>query len=187
MDQVSKIDQSTYQIKTHPDIIKSIYETRLLYPATIIEDDVIQFNATYVTNVKKTGIYALSIMNTLSKQLFFLKKNDIGIYGFDLSDIIIIDKHIGIFINHKILVPLDESYLYITQILPTVRFSDPLIYQISKLPAKIHTNIVFYGFALFFLYLINVDNISDIRYTKMHRFVERCMSIPIEDRTMHYL
>jgi len=135
-------------------------------------------------NQSDKDIFINKFIYDIGSQILLLKENQIGIKHFNLSDIVVLNSNIFLFINPNMLYNLlskkdiDESlpeYTHGTFTLDSIDskslFLPP---EFSKKNKYYYYTTSYYSFAKLLLYYFNIK-ISDIEYTSLYFFCKRCL------------
>lgn len=156
-------------------------------------------------NFKLSEQKCIQIISDLYKHYTNIIKENYGLYGIDIQDIIMIDE-MCIFISPKYILPLQHSRLHsniltMTLFEPLISipyFSSPEIINITVLPATIRTECFYYTLASFIVYCLTNKYIFEgndvksfeeinmiihtIKFGKLFWFLERCLHPNPEER-----
>jgi len=171
----------------------------------IICENIISFSE-YLknNNYKISEQKCIQLIDNLYKNFSYIIKQNYGIYGIDIEDIIIVD-NIFIFISPKYILPLHNSInsnlLFMTLFEPLLSkpyFSSPEIINISTIPASIRIECFYYSLASLVVYCLtnkyifegndlkSVEEIKiiiqSINFSKLYWFLERCLHPNSEER-----
>lgn len=189
-------------------LFDSLVKTQLLFPG-IIENKQLSFKAVSIEYLTKTHIKTehdyINLMESISSQLFYLEKKGYTFYGFDLKDIIIIDKNIFIILNTSYLKKINKDTLSLQFTSPFKKpfFSSPEIVSITSIPSQISYKSIYYSIGSLIVYLrfnqnllfdnkVTTENeieetIEAIKYTRLYWFLKRCFEKNIDDRYLLYI
>ena len=206
------INEFTYSLKINGEYYNYIYHSiqKLVKTAHLDhETNTIIFSAENVIPFKQylleqknkqlSHLKCIRLIDSLSKQIFYLKKLGFGFYGFDINDILTIDD-IFIFCNTQHILPLhDESFIFTSPIKPPY-FSNPELFELTSLPFEINYKCCYYSlgllvvFSLLNIYLLvgnelksseEIDKILQPLYnTKIYWFLKRCLDDDINNRKL---
>jgi hypothetical protein len=206
------INDFTYNLKINGEFEYQLYYTiEKMLKSSHYDDETnsIFFSAenviplkTYIINKKDKKLsYAtcIKLIDDLSKQLFCLNNLGYGIYGFDINDILIIDKTF-IFCSTQYLLELENNNIIFTSLINKPYFSNPELYKLTSLPSKININCSYYSLGLLVVFLLlnkyllvgnefkttkEIDNILQPIYnTKIYWFLKRCLDDDINNRKL---
>jgi hypothetical protein len=147
------------------------------------------------------------MIKCLTTQIEYLNKNNLAFYGFDKSDIIVINESIFLITNMKYLYNLDkERNINFYTPIPKPFFSSPEFRSLCQLPAKINyrTNYYSLGALIVYFYLdiniqLSLENdtkreqptieslLKPIYYTKIYWFLLRCLKDDPEKRILLFI
>jgi len=151
-------------------------------------------------------IQTIQMIQCLTKQIEYLNRNNLAFYGFDKSDIIVINESIFLIANLNYLYNLDKErninfYTPITKPF----FSSPEFVSLKHLPAKINykTNYYSLGALIVYFYLgihinLSLENetkreqpieslLKPICYSKIYWFLLRCLKDDPEKRILLFI
>ena len=181
-------------------------------------------NITNMTNINKTNktnktnkinqnllteMQTIQMIKCLTTQIEYLNRNNLGFYGFDKSDIIVINENIFLIANINYLYNLDKerNLNFYTPITKPI-FSSPEFTSLKQLPAKISykTNYYCLGSIIVYFYLgiqLSLENdtkretksqsesieslLKPIYYTKIYWFLLRCLKNNPEKRILLFI
>ena len=213
--ELTTINDFTYNLKINGDFEDQLYYTiNKMLKSSYYDDETnsIFFSAENVISLKqyildkndKKLSYAtcIKLIDDLSKQLFCLNDLGYGFYGFDINDILVIDNTF-IFCSTQYLLELDESdntNIIFTSLIKKPYFSNPELFKLTSLPAKINHKCSYYSLGLLVVLLImnkyllvgnefktskEIDNIlQPINNTKIYWFLKRCLDDDINNRKL---
>ncbi len=184
-------------------LFDSLVKTNLLFPGTNNNNNLF-FKAISVEilnkNHLKTESDYVNLLETISIQLFYLEKLGYTFYGFDLNDILVIDKCIYCILNPIYIKEIVNKSIIFDSPFKKPFFSSPEINLIKNIPQKISYKSVYYSIGALIIYFKyntymlkitdqeDIENIiSNIKYTSMYWFLKRCFEENIEDRCLVYL
>ena len=165
------------------------------------------FTAEHVETLKQrlskqllTHMQTIHMIDNLSKQINWLKTIQLGIYGFDLDDILVINGCTFILCSSQYMTQLSNNHLTFMMPFELPYFSNPEIASINMLPQKIDYKCVYYSlgclvvFSLLKHYLLvgndfkTVEEIDivlqPLKNTKMYWFLLRCLEHDVHKRTL---
>ena len=199
---------TTYHIGTYskndtkwPILLDSLIHTGLITSNSIFtprSSFFISFDATsveklphFIQNNSVNKNNALNMIHCLNIQLKYIQTKGYSVYGFDIDDIYIIDKHVAFFVNAHRMVPYCNNHMIITEPITLPQFVDPSIKYIDTLPSPpIHINCIYYALINILIYLLTTRTpdlepfLEKIKYTKMYYFMKRCINPDIPERTI---
>jgi hypothetical protein len=141
----------------------------------------------------------VQLLDCLCKQIYYLHNKNIGIYGFQLEDILVIDQKYFLIINPNLLAGLTtiqgKPHLLIdTPLTSLPYFSNPEMIQCSKiLPQYIHYKCIYYSLGILLLYCLTgtyllegndvlsvtntkiEDALHAFYYSKIYWCIKRCL------------
>lgn len=156
-----------------------------------------------------TEIQTIQMIQCLTRQIEYLNRNNLAFYGFDKSDILVINESIFLITSLNYLYNLDKErninfYTPITKPF----FSSPEFVSLKQLPAKINykTNYYSLGALIVYFYLdihiqISLENetkrdqsldsieslLNPIYYSKIYWFLLRCLKDDPEKRILLFI
>ena len=157
-----------------------------------------------------TEMQTIQMIKCLTTQIEYLNRNNLAFYGFDKSDIIVINENIFLISNLNYLYNLDKerNITFYTPI-PKPFFSSPEFTSLRQLPAKISykTNYYSLGAIIVYFYLglqLSLENdakreqtldslsqveslLKPIYYTKTYWFLLRCLKDVPEKRILLFI
>lgn len=156
-----------------------------------------------------TEYQTIQMIKCLTTQIEYLNRNNLAFYGFDKSDIIVINESIFLITNIKYLYNLDKER-NINFYTPIVKpfFSSPEFISLHQLPAKINykTNYYSLGALIVYFYLdIHIQSsleneskretnsesvetlLNSICYTKIYWFLLRCLKDDSKKRILLFI
>jgi hypothetical protein len=154
-----------------------------------------------------TEMQTIQMIKCLTTQIEYLNRNNLAFYGFDSSDIIVINENIFLFASLNYLYNLDKerNITFYTPI-PKPLFSSPEFTSLKQLPAKISykTNYYSLGAIIVYFYLgiqLSLENdtkreetldslchiLNPIYYTKTYWFLLRCLKNNPEKRILLFI
>ena len=210
---IEKVSEYGYKLKINNSNYKIIYKLlKIILKNVFFDEDTnsILFNAESLVELKDyLNEYdyrmpydkCMNMINFLSKQINILKELGYSIYGFDIEDIIILDGSKFIFIGSKYLVDIvedDMCIFYSPFEIPY--FYSPEVFEINKLPSKIHFNSSYYSlgvlitFCILNKYLLEANEVKSeseikkilapLNNTKLYWFLQRCFEPICEKRIL---
>ena len=213
---IEKISEYGYKLKINNSNNKIIYKVLKIILKNIFFDEEtnsVLFNAESLVflkdylkeyNYKMPYDKCVSMIHFLSKQMAILKELGYSVYGFDIEDIIVLDGNKFIFIGSKYFVDIvecDMCIFYGPFDMPY--FYNPEVFEINKLPSKIHINSSYYSlgvlitFCLLNKYLLEANEIKSekvikkilepIYNTKLYGFLIRCFEPICEKRIILFI
>jgi hypothetical protein len=209
---IHKLNNNTYILKIKGENNDLLYKTIKLFIRNSFyddENDTIIFSAEKVTtlknylsdicNFKMPYNTCIKMIDDLTKQLIYLKKQNFGFYGFNINDILVIDDTF-VFCSSYFLLPLVKDYFIFYSPIETPYFSNPEILGLKNLPSKIYYKCAYYSlgslitFCLLNKYLLvgneikSVEDVSSILHplnnTKLYWFIIRCLDTDMHHRKL---
>jgi hypothetical protein len=152
-------------------------------------------------NGKMDYLSVIRLIHSISKQMIYLHENNFSFFGFDLDDILVVDKSLFFVASSNYLLPIvDQTNIVFYNPIKMPYFSNPELFQIHSIPSEINYKCSYYSLGLLVVYcLLNnyllVGNqiktdeeiekaLSAIKYTKMYWFLNRCMNSTCEKRIL---
>lgn len=204
---IETINEFTYSLKIHGEyalIINNMIKKYLNSSYYDTESSILFFSAESVTlfkDINKINIYKM--IDDLTKQIGYLHKLGYGMYGFDISDILIID-NCFLFCSAEYVLPLfkinNKDTIMFHCPIKIPYFSSPEILQLTTLPAEVNYKCIYYSLGTFIvLCLLNkyllVGNeiksteeieliLTPIKGTKLYWFIKRCINQDIFKREL---
>jgi hypothetical protein len=143
----------------------------------------------------------LELILSLTKQIFYLKKQENSYYGLDLDLIVVINENIFLQISTELLVPLTKEHIQLHSPFSKKIFISPELFYLYKLPDSIHFKTIYYSIGSLCIYLLfqkklyeneNIDIdiksvLSPIQNTKLYWFLLRTLEKDIEKRSLLYI
>lgn len=146
----------------------------------------------YKDNRKMDYLSTLKLISNLTKQINYLYSNNFAFYGFDLDDIIVINKRDFFIGSSNYLLPvIDESMIFYSPI-KNPYFSNPELLNLTRLPSEINYKSSYYSLGVLIFYCLSnnyllVGNeikspqeieiaLRTIKNTKMYWFLKRCLT-----------
>lgn len=127
----------------------------------------------------------IKLIDNISKAFKYLEKNDLGYYGLDLDDILVIDDAYYLICNSERLMCIRKEMLQINCLIENCEFSNPEIVSLTELPATIGLKSVYYSIGLLVIFVLLNRKVaigSDIEKTikvlcgsKLYWFIKRCV------------
>ena len=144
---------------------------------------------------------AIKLIYNISKQISYLYENNFSFYGFDLDDILVVNKSIFFVASSNYLLPIvDQINIIFYNPIKMPYFANPELFSTDSLPCEINYKCCYYSLGLLIAYcLLNnyllVGNeikgekeiekaLSAIKYTKMYWFLKRCMNSTCNKRIL---
>jgi hypothetical protein len=210
--EIEQINDFIYSIKVYGEnyLIEKLYESlKLTIKNSFCDDGALFFSAENVKdlksylqehNFKMHQNKCLNMIDNLTKQIIYLRKNNYGFYGFDLEDILVIDDNKFIICSCQYLLPLIEDDLIFYSPIKKPYFSNPEINTINELPSKINYKCSYYSLGILIIfcflkkYLLKGNEIKSeeeiekqiicLKDTKIYWFLKRCLKTEIKKREL---
>ena len=133
----------------------------------------------YITIHHKLSIEnTISMIDCLSDQLTYLKTHNLGYYGLNLDDILVIDDDKYIICDTSKLLNISNDKLQINCLIKPCGFSSREMEHVLELPAKVDYRCIFYSIGLLVLFSLLQKRNSNIprclEGTKFEWFLQRC-------------
>jgi hypothetical protein len=191
-DEINKI---MYQMLNN--IIKNSFynENSIFFTAESVKD-LKSFIFEYKNNIlpeKK----CIKMIDDLSKQIIYLRKNNYSFSGFEINDIIVIDNNNFIICNTEFLFPLIEDNIIFYLPIKKPYFFNPEIIKIDELPSEINYKCSYYSLGVLIIfcltnkYILKANSEEEIeaefefiKDTKMYWFLKRCLNTNTEKREL---
>jgi hypothetical protein len=202
MNTITQHDKYMYSIKINGNYTKMLNQMfQIVIPQSFHDNttNTIFFNA---ENVQSLSTYlqmynhkmpynkCIELIDYLSKQMHYLKKNGYGYYGFDIDDIIVIDNSYIIVCTTHLFQLINNSFIFYCPF-KMPRFSSPELRDIQVLPTEISYNACYYSLGVLILFcLLNNKFSSNVEFenilsplynTKIYWFLKRCCE-PISNK-----
>jgi hypothetical protein len=211
--EIKQINEFMYSIKIHGEYVLPIYKTiKKMIKSSFYdnESDSIYFSAEKVTTLKKhileNGIMNLKkcikMIDDLTKQMDYLKSINYGLYGFDITDILLVDDLFLLCNTQYLLAIVEDNFTFIEPI-NTPYFSNPEIMRLTNLPSTINTKCIDYSLGVLVVFcLLNKyllvgnelkpqeeieDTLRPIENTKIYWFIKRCLEEKIDKRILLFV
>ena len=141
-------------------ILNSILNPNLLLGSMVTNDShTLTFNANKVTKFNPNEhIYMEMIYKMiyqLGKQIeYLIIKENVSVFDFSQDDIYMIDDNFFYFPSIEDILPIRNSYLYITYPFSHEKLiTSPELNEITEIPSEVHYKTIYYSLGCFFLYL----------------------------------
>jgi hypothetical protein len=204
-------DFSNENKENSKNLFQSLLETKLL-PFAFIDNNKLHFHALsvflldeYLLKNKNLGIdKCLSLLFSISKQIFYLEQLGYTFYGVGIKDILIINDNTFLILNINTLLPIDNNFC-ISFYAPFTKpfFISPELLSIETLPSHINYKSIYYslaGLIIYCLYNINICKGNDIILeeeleiilksiygSKLYWCLKRCLNMNVEQRVLLYI
>ena len=150
-------------------------------------------------NAKMNYLDVIKLIHNITKQMNYLYENNFSFYGFDLDDILVINKSLFFVASSNYLLPVvDKTNILFYNPIKMPYFSNPELFKLTSLPYEINYKCSYYSLGAIVTYcLLNkyllVGNeiksdqeiekeLSSIKNTKMYWFLRRCLNIMCDKR-----
>ena len=196
---VKKVSDSEYTITNTP-LFEHILSSNGFQPIKNGEENsdssnIFMFEASSVETLKEmlrhtkdiNNEFCLKMIYDLGMHILFFERNDQGIVGFNLEDIIVINKGVFLFLNQEMVFAINnKNQLKIDHIFEKSEFSAPELNVITELPAETYNTASYYSLAKIILYCLRVD-LNKLQPTKLFNFLDRCLKETPSDRIFLYI
>lgn len=201
----ASVNKYEYRLQ-YTALVNSIAQTGILFPFdkkrnSFYANSVIQLSSIMnnPSHTKLSMTSSIHMTKSIVTQIHWLQQNGWGVYAFGPSDVTVVDSHIALITNCDRLCKINTNTygptITFLNPLPTPLplFADPILHSIRDLPFTIHTNVVYYSIAAFFVYCaydteyITPKLLSSIEFTKPYYFVLKCMKSNLDDRSIVYI
>ena len=146
----------------------------------------------------------LHMIRDIGRQIKYFEKKKLAFLGFNIQDILVINKNKFLIIATEFIKPFDSSFfIHLLGFFEKPYFSSPEIINVKKLPYKIHYKSCYYSlgvlvaFCLLNEYLLKGNEIlsgekiqtilQPIYLSKMYWFLIRCLNEKVEERVLLYI
>ena len=146
----------------------------------------------------------LHMIRDVGRQIKYFEKKKLAFLGFNIQDILVINKNKFLIIAPEFIKPFDSSFfIHLLGLFEKPYFSSPEIINVKKLPSKIHYKSCYYSlgvlvaFCLLNEYLLKGNEILNgekiqtilqpIYLSKMYWFLMRCLNENVEERVLLYI
>lgn len=94
-------------------------------------------------NGKMDYLSIMKFIHNISKQMCYLYENNFAFYGFDLDDILVVNRSIFFIASSNYLLPIaDQTSIVFYNPIKMPYFANPELFSINSLPCEIITNVV---------------------------------------------
>jgi len=203
--EIEQINDFIYSIKVNGENNDKIYSMLKLMIKNSFYDDGLFFSAESVKDLKSYlhenyGINNfINMIDDLTKQIIYLRKNNYGFYGFDMNDIIVIEDNKFVICSCQYLLPLTEdNMVFYSPINKPYFFSPDII--INELPSQISYKCSYYSLGVLITYcltkkyLLKGNEIKSeeeiekeiycLKDTKIYWFLKRCLKTESNKREL---
>lgn len=152
-------------------------------------------------NGKINYLSAIKLIHNISKQMSYFYESNFAFYGFDLDDILVVNKSIFFVASSNYLLPIvDQSNIVFYNPIKRPYFANAEIFNIKCLPCEINYKCCYYSLGLLVVYCLLNDYLLvgneiktekemekallPIKYTKMYWFLKRCMNSTCDKRIL---
>lgn len=208
--EIKQINEFTYRLKIYGEYVLPIYKLTIKMLKSAYHDNEtnsIYFSAEKVTTLKKYVLEnpnmkltkCIKMIDDLTKQMSYLESINYGFYGFDITDVLLVDD-LFLLCNTQYLIPIIKDKFIFIEPINRPYFSSPEIIQLTKLPSEINKKCCYYSlgvlvvFCLLNKYLLvgnELKSIGEIEQiirpianTKIYWFIKRCLEEQIEKRIL---
>jgi len=183
-----------------------------LFPFTFIDNNNLHFHAQtveFLDDYKNNETFLkydeiLFVLYSISSQIYNLEQMGFTFFGFDIKDILVINKKYFFIINPSKLVSINNKNL-ITFLKPFQKpyFSSPEMLNLNELPMSLNFKSIYYSLGSLLVYCMfqeyilkgndfkNMDEIEKILVpiykTKLYWCLKRCLEIKIENRFLLFI
>ena len=208
--EIDKLNDFIYSVKINGENNDKLYSAlKVIIKNSFYDDGSLFFSAERVIDLKRflqesngklSQKNCIGLIDNLTSQVIYLRKKNYGFYGFDLSDIIVIDNNKFIICSTEYLLPLVEDNIIFYCPIKKPYFFNPEVYNIYELPAEINYKCSYYslGVLIVFCYLNNYllkgneikseeeleRELLCLKDTKIYWFLKRCLKTEIEKRAL---
>ena len=209
---LKQLNEYMYSLKIYGENNKILYDTIQKLIQTSHQDfdtgsilfsaeNVIPFKK-YIQMSKISHNVCVKLIDDLTKQIIYLHKKGYGFYGFDINDILTIDNTF-IFCNMEYLMLLNNDEITFTTIIKHPYFSNPEVFELTSLPARVNYKCSFYSLGLLIVYILmgkyllvgnelksseEIDIIlQPINNTKIYWFIKRCLYEDTNERKLLFI
>jgi len=184
----------TYSLNIHGEHSNIIYNfISELVPYSVVDScitlscaNIVPLNEYLASRENKLSVSeCIQLIDNISKAFKYLKKHNLGYYGLDLADILVIDDTYYLICNTVRLMSIRKEMLQINCLIENCEFSNPEIASLTQLPATINLKSVYYSVGLLVIFVLlnrKVVKGSDIekiiavlRGSKLYWFIKRCV------------
>jgi len=163
-----------------------------------VSSDIITFRADSLVSMAKhvktkflTDDLLSKFVYDLGSQILYLKDNNIGIFYFDLNDIIIINSSDFLFINPNKLFKKGntnsiQSEIWEKNISEKLDFMPPELKNKNINISLLQYSTAYYSLAKLILYVFDLV-LDDIYFTSIYFFLHRCLEVDPKKRELLYL
>lgn len=152
-------------------------------------------------SAKMDYLSGMKLIQNISRQICYLYENHFSFYGFDLDDVLVVNKTIFFVASSNYLLPLvDQSNIVFYNPIKMPYFANPELFNVKFLPCEINYKSCYYSLGILLIYcLLNnyllVGNeiktdkevekaLSPMKYTKMYWFLKRSMNTTCDKRIL---
>jgi len=207
---IENVNDFTYSLKINGENAIPIYKSlkKLLTNSVYYdsESSTLFFSAEtilsfkeYLLNTKFSYKNCIKMIDTLTKQINILRRLGYGFYGFDITDIIVID-NIHVICSSEYLLSMMNDNIIIDSPINRPYFTSPEIIQLTTIPSAISHKCIYYSLGVLIIYcLLNtyllVSNelksaeeidfiLMPLYNTKIYWFIKRCLDENINKRLL---
>jgi hypothetical protein len=210
--ELDQINDFIYSIKVQGEnyLIEKLYESlKLKIKNSFCDDNALFFSAENVKDLKSYLLEnkfkmlqnkCITMIDDLTKQIIYLRKNNYGFYGFDIEDILVVDDNKFIICSCQYLLPIIDDNIIFYSPIKKPYFSNPEIININELPSEINYKCSYYSLGILIIfcflnkYLLKGNEIKSeeeiekelicLKDTKIYWFLKRCLKTEIEKRAL---
>jgi len=210
--ELSQLDEFTYNLKIYKNnkilykVIKKILHTTIYDEDTdsiFFSADKVNSLQQFLFNIHNSKIPQniwLTMIDELTKQILYLKQKSYGFFGFNISDILVINGNTFIYCSGENLLKLAQDNFIFYSPIDLPYFGNPELYELTKLPHNINYKCSFYSLGVLFIFCflneyLLVGNViksqeeietilTPIKNTKIYWFLKRCVHPFIHKRSL---
>ena len=210
--ELDQINDFIYSIKVQGEnyLIEKLYESlKLKIKNSFCDDNALFFSAENVKDLKSYLLEnkfkmlqnkCITMIDDLTKQIIYLRKNNYGFYGFDIEDILVVDDNKFIICSCQYLLPIIDDNIIFYSPIKKPYFSNPEIININELPSEINYKCSYYSVGILIIfcflnkYLLKGNEIKSeeeiekelicLKDTKIYWFLKRCLKTEIKKREL---
>ena len=207
---ITQQDKFMYNITLSGNYTKMIYKMLKIVIKNSFYDEPTNslfFNAEHVNSLSLNTVInkshqCITLIDHISKQINYLYTLGYGYYGFDTTDIIVIDNNIYAIVNTNYVSPIINDTFTFYSPIAMPYFSSPELYTNKILPTILNYKTCYYSLgALILHYLLNehisvtwIEGINDmsniekllypLHHTKIYWFLKRCFDTTSNKRIL---